>query len=151
MLGGLLLFPTCKYILGAGWKATGPSVLTGLNHMSLDENTTERLFAYGTLQQETVQLATFGRRLKGKPDALVGYRLTMIRIEDRDFVASSGTTRHRNLQFTGNASDLVEGTVVEVTKKELEQADAYEPTDYKRVVVQLRSGIDAWVYLNVGQ
>lgn len=119
--------------------------------MSLDENTTERLFAYGTLQQEAVQLATFGRMLKGKPDALVGYRLTTIPIEDQDFVAGSGAPHHRNLQFTGNASDLVEGTVFTVHKKELHQADAYEPNDYKRVVVQLRSGIDAWVYLNVGQ
>ena len=33
-----------------------------------------KLFSYGTLQQEDVQLATFGRRLTGVSDALVGYR-----------------------------------------------------------------------------
>ena len=109
------------------------------------------MFAYGTLQTEAVQLATFGRRLAGQPDALVGYSLTMIQIEDQDFVAASGTAHHRNLQFTGSASALVEGTVFTLTKKELEQADAYEPAGYKRVLAQLKSGMQAWVYLNISQ
>ena len=43
------------------------------------------------------------------------------------FVAESGTARRRNLQFTGAASDVVEGTVFAVTRRELEQADAFEP------------------------
>jgi gamma-glutamylcyclotransferase (GGCT)/AIG2-like uncharacterized protein YtfP len=119
--------------------------------MGLDEKETENLFSYGTLQTEAVQLATFGRRLEGKPDTLVGYSLMMIRIQDQNFVAISGATHHRNIQFTGIASDLVEGTVFTVTKKELEQADAYEPADYKRVLAQLRSGMNAWVYVNIGQ
>src|SRR5438093_959245 len=119
--------------------------------MSLEEKGTENLFSYGTLQTEAVQLATFGRSLAGQPDLLVGYRLTMIQIQDQNFVALSGTAHHRNLQFTGIASDLVEGTVITVTKKELEQADAYEPAEYQRVLVQLRSGMKAWVYVNTRQ
>jgi hypothetical protein len=105
------------------------------------------LFAYGTLQTEAVQLSTFGRKLEGTPDTLTGYRLRMIRIEDQDFVATSGTADHRNLEFTGDQSDSVEGTVFKVTQPELEQSDAYEPAGYKRVLVQLRSGLEAWVYL----
>jgi gamma-glutamylcyclotransferase (GGCT)/AIG2-like uncharacterized protein YtfP len=116
--------------------------------MSLEETEKENLFSYGTLQTEEVQLATFGRRLEGKPDSLVGYSLMMIQIRDQDFAAKSGATQ-RNVQFTGVSSDLVEGTVFTVTRKELEQADAYEPADYKRVLVQLRSGLSAWVYLNI--
>jgi gamma-glutamylcyclotransferase (GGCT)/AIG2-like uncharacterized protein YtfP len=116
--------------------------------MSFEENETENLFSYGTLQTEAVQLDTFGRRLEGKPDTLAGYSLTMIRIEDQNFVAMSGTAYHRNIQFTGVASDFIEGAVFTVTRKELEQADAYEPADYKRTLVQLRSGINAWVYVN---
>jgi gamma-glutamylcyclotransferase (GGCT)/AIG2-like uncharacterized protein YtfP len=119
--------------------------------MSLEEKETEYLFSYGTLQTEAVQLATFGRRLEGKPDTLVGYSLTMIRIEDQNFVAASGAAYHRNIQFTGIASDLVEGSVFTVTRKELEQADAYEPADYKRVLAQLKSGMNTWVYVNVPQ
>lgn len=114
-------------------------------------NETERLFSYGTLQTESVQLSTFGRRLSGSLDALVGYRLRMIKIEDQDFVVTSGAEYHRNLEFTGSASDLVEGTVFSVTQQELEQSDVYEPDGYERVRVQLRSGTEAWVYLNVLQ
>ena len=116
--------------------------------MELEENDTENLFTYGTLQQEEVQLDTFGRRLEGLPDALPGYRLVMIRIEDQDFVVKSGTADHRNIQFTGSASDFVGGVVFRVTNEELERSDAYEPVGYERVRVQLRSGMDAWVYLD---
>ena len=42
----------------------------------------EQLFTYGTLQLEEVQLETFGRRLEGRPDDLIGYRLVKITIED---------------------------------------------------------------------
>lgn len=107
----------------------------------------ELLFAYGTLQTEAVQFSTFGRRLEGTEDALVGYRLKIIRIEDQNFVAASGTADHRNLEFTGDAADSVEGKVFKISPSELEQADAYEPDGYKRVLVQLQSGLTAWVYL----
>src|SRR5262245_10871752 len=117
--------------------------------MSCEEKETENLFSYGTLQTEAVQLATFGRRLEGEPDVLIGYSLTMVRIEDQNFAALSGTAYHRNIQFTGVASDIVEGAVFTVTRKELEHADAYEPADYKRTFVQLKSGINAWVYVNI--
>lgn len=110
-------------------------------------NAKQNLFAYGTLQSEVVQLATFGRRLEGTEDALVGYRLEIIRIDDEDFAAASGTADHRNLEFTGDPVDSVAGTVFRVTDSELVKSDAYEPEGYKRVLVQLRSGLKAWVYL----
>lgn len=112
----------------------------------MNEETTENLFAYGTLQTEAVQLSLFGRRLNGQEDALVGYRLTIIRIDDQAFVAKSGSADHRSLQFTGDSLDFVEGTAFAVTKSELLQADAYEPAGYTRTLVQLRSGLKAWVY-----
>ena len=99
------------------------------------------------MQLESVQLSTFGRQLGGKPDALVGYRLVMVRISDTDFVAHSGNADDRNLHFTANDLDSVEGMVFDVTRDELKQADAYEPAGYERVLVQLRSGTGAWVYL----
>lgn len=110
---------------------------------------TENLFSYGSLQEEAVQLATFGRLLEGKPDRLVGYAVTLIPIKDQELVARTGNTHYRNLQFTGAQSDLVEGTVFKVTTTELEQADVYEEdADYKRVRVQLSSGAETWVYLH---
>jgi len=115
---------------------------------SQQQSDMEYLFTYGTLQLEDVQLSTFGRKLEGRPDALVGYRLVMIKIQDEDFVAKSGTADHRNLQFTGNASDTVEGIVFAVTIEELRQSDAYEPEGYERVQAQCRSGLSAWIYLS---
>jgi Gamma-glutamyl cyclotransferase, AIG2-like len=111
-------------------------------------NETQRLFSYGTLKTTSVQLSTFGRRLSGSPDALVGYRLRMIKIEDQDFVVTSGSEYHRTLEFTDSSSDFVEGTVFSVTQQELEKADAYEPDRYERTEVKLRSGTKAWTYLN---
>ena len=117
----------------------------------MNPNETERLFSYGTLQTESVQLSTFARRLDGRADALIGYRLRMIQIMDQEFVITSGAEYHRNLEFTGSASDSIEGTVFAVTQQELEEADAYEPDGYVRVRVKLRSGTEAWVYLNQRQ
>ena len=116
--------------------------------MSSADQATENLFSYGTLQQEEVQLETFGRKLDGKQDALTGYKLVMITITDEAFVTKSGTANHRSLQYTGNSSDVVEGTVLKLTRHELEQADTYEPEGYERVKVQLRSGAVAWVFIH---
>ncbi|MCM3011968.1 hypothetical protein M3583_25235, partial [Bacillus subtilis] len=52
----------------------------------------EHLFSYGTLQLDQVQLATFGRKLDGHADAMPGYAMTMLRIDDPDVVATSGRT-----------------------------------------------------------
>lgn len=117
----------------------------------MSEHASERLFSYGTLQREDVQLETFGRKLDGKPDALPEYKLVGITITDEDFVAKSGTASHRNLEFTGDSTDVVEGTALHVTKKELEQADTYEPEGYIRVRAELRSGDEAWVFIHQQQ
>lgn len=116
--------------------------------LNVNDEQPESLFAYGTLQSEAVQLATFGRRLEGQRDALVGYSIVMIEIDDQDFVATSGTAHHRNLRFTGAASDVVEGTRLAITKAELDLADSYEPSGYERIEVELRSGSTAWVYMH---
>ena len=116
--------------------------------LNVDDEQPESLFSYGTLQSEAVQLATFGRRLKSRPDALIGYRIVTIEIEDREFIVTSGTAHHRNLQFTGAPSDIVAGSVLSLTNRELTLADSYEPSGYERVPVQLRSGSRAWVYIH---
>ncbi len=70
--------------------------------MNGEEKVTANLFSYGTLQREEVQLATFGRRLNGKPDALTGYVVTIIPIRDPNVAAKSGDTHYRNVKFTGS-------------------------------------------------
>ncbi len=106
------------------------------------------LFSYGTLQQENVQMATFGRRLEGKSDALVGYAMEDLKIEDPDVVATSGSDHHPIVVHTGYGEDSVAGSVFEITDDELEHADAYEVDAYRRVLAPLASGLKAWVYVD---
>ena len=108
---------------------------------------TALLFSYGTLQQETVQLETFGRRLQGRADALPGYRREMVRITDPAVLAASGADHHPIVMPSDDPGDTIAGTVFEITLDELHAADAYEVSDYKRVAVRLASGEDAWVYV----
>jgi len=107
-----------------------------------------KLFSYGTLQQDNVQLATFGRRLSGVSDALVGYRQSMVAIQDPEVVRTSGKTHHPIVAFTGKREDCAPGAVFEITDAELAQADAYEVAAYVRVKAPLASGLEAWVYVD---
>ncbi|MGE0742763.1 MAG: gamma-glutamylcyclotransferase family protein [Hyphomonadaceae bacterium] len=107
----------------------------------------ERLFSYGTLQQENVQIATFGRLLKGAPDALVGFRQELVEITDPDVLAKSGERFHPIVSRSGNDADHVSGMVFEITARELAAADEYEVDDYVRVEAPLASGLSAWVYV----
>lgn len=107
---------------------------------------TEHLFSYGTLQQEGVQMAQFGRHLHGRADALVGWKQEMVEITDPDVLAKSGKRFHP-IVMPGGPDDRVPGMVFEITAEELAAADAYEVADYKRVAAPLASGLTAWVYV----
>jgi hypothetical protein len=106
----------------------------------------ERLFSYGTLALPHVQLELFGAELPTTPGTLVGWRLRMLRITDAAVLAMSGEAEHPILEHTGEASDRVDGAVIELTPDQLAAADAYEVDDYRRVRVSLTSGLEAWVY-----
>ena len=108
---------------------------------------TERLFSYGTLQQENVQMATFGRLLDGHADALVGFRWTQIEITDPDVLAKSGRRYHPIVTQSGDDADRISGMVFALTPEELLAADAYEVDDYARVETTLASRLRAWVYV----
>ncbi len=107
----------------------------------------EQLFSYGTLREEAVQRAVFGRRVDTIPDVLAGYRLVTITITDRTAIAISGRAEHRILEPTGQAGNRMEGAVLDLTLKELALADAYEDPAYRRARVNLVTGVDAWVYV----
>lgn len=119
-----------------------------LDRLPSHVTTAEYLFSYGTLQTDSVQLATFGRLLAGQPDRLDGYRCEQIRIDDAQVVATSGASHHPIVQYSDNIKDSVRGSVFCISAVELAQADAYEVDDYRRVAVTLASGIRAWVYVS---
>jgi len=104
------------------------------------------LFSYGTLQQEAVQMATFGRPLQGQPDELISFEQSLLKVEDPLFVAKSGKVHHFIVKFNGRNDSRVSGTVLEISEMELAQADLYEPAGYKRIFAMLASGKQAWVY-----
>ncbi|GAC1444155.1 MAG: gamma-glutamylcyclotransferase [Sediminibacterium sp.] len=111
----------------------------------------ENLFSYGTLQTESVQLHTFGRKLEGWQDVLNGFQLSQLEIKDTTVIAASGETHHPVIRHTGHPADTISGTVFTITETELRQADDYEVDDYKRIAVTLQSGTRAWVYISANE
>ena len=116
--------------------------------MTTNQTSNEFLFSYGTLQLEAVQMATFGRLLAGTSDALTGFELATLKIEDPAVVAISGKANHTIARFTGRDSEVIFGTVFQVTPDDIENADKYEVEACKRIAVTLRSGVRAWVYVD---
>src|SRR3954471_2597873 len=107
------------------------------------------LFSYGTLQEDRVQLATFGRLLTGTRDALPGFEPSLVPIGDPSMATASGRTHHANVTRAAANDQHVNGTVFQITDAELAAADAYErAASYARELVTLASGQRAWVYLH---
>jgi gamma-glutamylcyclotransferase (GGCT)/AIG2-like uncharacterized protein YtfP len=109
-----------------------------------------RLFAYGTLQQREVQLATYGRELAGTADALTGYQLEPLHITDPQVVRLSGKAVHKIARATGDPADRIPGMLFELSEAELAATDRYEVDAYARVEVTLESGARAFAYVGPG-
>ena len=110
----------------------------------------EKLFSYGTLQLEQVQLDTFGRLLSGEPATLTGYIVSEVEITDAKVLKSSGQRFHPALIKTGVATDIVTGTIFSITEQELSNADSYEVDDYVRVKELFNNKNNAWLYVAKG-
>lgn len=110
----------------------------------------EKLFSYGTLQLESVQLNNFGRKLPAQSDELLGYEIRDCLIKDPKVVTTSGKAVHPIACFTGNLTHTVRGKIFDLTPEELIKADSYEVDDYKRIPCILKSGEQAWVYVQSG-
>jgi Gamma-glutamyl cyclotransferase, AIG2-like len=113
---------------------------------------TELLFSYGTLRQRDVQLATFGRELDGRLDAIVGFELDCVTMTDPHVIETSGSVRHPILKPSRDPDAAVDGMVFAISATELAAADDYaaddyEVDDYRRIAVPLRPGEHAWVYV----
>lgn len=109
------------------------------------------LFAYGTLRQDEVQQALFGRLVRCEADALPGFTLEDVAIADAGVVALSGKGVHPILRRAGDPGAEVAGVALALTPAELAAADAYEVAAYARVAVTLRSGRAAFAYIDATQ
>jgi gamma-glutamylcyclotransferase (GGCT)/AIG2-like uncharacterized protein YtfP len=108
------------------------------------------LFSYGTLQKKDIQIANFGRELKGRDDAVPRYTLGTVPVLDPKVAALTGEWQHATLEPSSDPEAAVLGMVFELTEKELAAADRYEEAaGYRRISVTLRSGANAWVYVHM--
>ncbi len=107
----------------------------------------EFLFSYGTLQQENVQISTFGRVLDGEKAKICGFKLNEVEISDYEVISKSGKNIHKIMVNSQNEEDFVEGTIYSITKSELRIADDYEVNDYKRVQLITDNGKNVWAYV----
>ncbi|MFT4299999.1 MAG: gamma-glutamylcyclotransferase family protein [Aeromicrobium sp.] len=104
------------------------------------------VFSYGTLAQAGVQLEIFGGPVPADRDAVVGYTLGEVVIDDPAVVALSGAAVHPGLIASDDPGAEVEGVVLMLDDAQLAAADDYEVDAYRRIAVPLRSGRTAWVY-----
>lgn len=82
----------------------------------------------------------------GHSDVLTGFRLENLKITDADVLAKSEQEYHP-IAIPGDSTDQISGTLFEITASELQQADAYEVSDYKRIQATFSSGRQGWVYV----
>ena len=104
------------------------------------------LFSYGTLQFPPVQMQVFGRLLEGDMDILMGYEKVPVEITDPVFIAT-GANKQQQIAVPSDSGNGILGMAFILTEEELLLADKYEPVGYKRILVNLQSGIQAWIYV----
>ena len=105
------------------------------------------LFSYGTLQKEKVQIELFGRNLEGSADVLKGWKLLPVEIHDEVFLSKGEAKMQLTVLPSKDENDMIKGTALELNEEDLRTADKYEPDGYVRIMVQLESGKEAWIYL----
>jgi gamma-glutamylcyclotransferase (GGCT)/AIG2-like uncharacterized protein YtfP len=101
----------------------------------------EKLFAYGSLQNEDLQKDLFGRIIEGTPETLIGYVVKEIQIEEE-----FGLVHYPIIVETHKPEDTINGIVYTISPQELRQTDLYEGLHYRRVEVHLESNQKAWAY-----
>ncbi|MEV6549671.1 GDSL-type esterase/lipase family protein [Streptomyces sp. NPDC051597] len=115
-------------------------------HLTVTASRPHALFSFGTLRDERVQTALFGRPVPTSAASLRGYTTRPLPITDPSVIATSGLDVHLTLERAYGA--VVEGAVLRLTDQDLAAADAYEVDDYTRRRVLLSSGESAWAYLD---
>ena len=68
-------------------------------------------------------------------------------LKDKNVINSSGINTHPILYYSGENKDFIEGILFKVTELEINKADIYEVSEYKRIKVKFESGNNGWVYI----
>ena len=108
----------------------------------------ELIFAYGTLREDSIQMAVFNRSLEGISDQLAYYKSGFLDLDTQSYTTNGeGNHVYPVVISTNNQNDVVEGTVYKLSSGELKLADRYEGSGYKRIRETLKSGQTSWVYV----
>ena len=83
----------------------------------------QKLFSYGTIQNEDVQEKILGKRLKGERAVLTGYVLGQVYADGGFYPCIFLSEKYDKHVF---------GTVFEVSEKDLKKLDEYESEAYRR-------------------
>jgi gamma-glutamylcyclotransferase (GGCT)/AIG2-like uncharacterized protein YtfP len=95
----------------------------------------QNIFVYGTLKLKSVQQKILGRTLSFTKDCLENFEISKKKIEG---------TYPTIIPLKGS---IISGNVIAVDEQELKLLDAYEGSAYIRIMVVLKTGRTAWVYL----
>lgn len=106
---------------------------------------TTQLFSYGAFTQDHVHRAVYERRLSGRLDSLLGYRLKLIAVPED----TAGTLRieQQPAAVPGDPDDLIAGMRYEVSEAELAAVEQVNQALFTKVWVKLASGEEAWVFV----
>ncbi|MBU2948629.1 gamma-glutamylcyclotransferase [Zobellia uliginosa] len=83
------------------------------------------------------KLRFYGGHLRGREAILVGYQISPKKVMESYLV----------IEVTNTRENAINGMVYKLEQYELQKADLYEGTAYKRIQVSLKSGSSAWVYI----
>ncbi|GAA5029521.1 gamma-glutamylcyclotransferase [Microbacterium fluvii] len=106
------------------------------------------LFSYGALLGDDLRRLTFGRIIATEAAVLTGYTVDYVEVEDTRFGELTGLASHPMLRRTGNSHDKVVGELLLLTEQELDAADQFEMSLFRRGTVTLDSGREAWAYFS---
>lgn len=112
----------------------------------MTESRPHTLFSFGTLLDQRVQTALFGRTAPTTGASLAGHTTRPLAITDQSVIATSGQDVHLTLER--KLGGTVQGAILRLSDQELAAADDYEVDDYARRRVLLSSGETAWAYLD---
>ena len=98
-----------------------------------------KIFSYGTLWKEDIQLSVFGRTFDVDQD--------MDYINGWDIIKVKMDGVYYNVAVEGDMSCVVMGAIVNVPDEFIKLVDKYEGREYKRIDIKTMTGTDCQIYV----
>lgn len=98
-----------------------------------------KIFSYGTLWKEDIQISTFGRTFDVDPD--------MDYISGWDIIRIKMDGVYYNVAVEGDVSCVVMGAIVNIPDDLIDLVDKYEGREYKRINIKTLTGTDSQIYV----